>query len=512
MNLLDILSKNVTLYPYQTALIDKKYNFSFEELWQRSGQGVNFFTQKGLIKGDVILVILPISVNLYVNLISLWRAGMVVMFIDPSRGLSHIVQCCKIQCPKAIVAPKWILFLINFISILKTVSIKILDTELLDNHYEMLESDYITECPPYHPALITFTSGSTGKPKAVVRSHGFLTKQQQILQKNLNFKPKEKDLVTMPIVALANLAVGSTSVIPNTSIRHPAKVDVKVLIEQMDFERIDRIIASPALIEKVLAYCEKSNKKIKLPRIYLGGAPVFPQLLKRLKRIFSDSQIYSVYGSTEAEPIAVIEYSQMSIEDFEGMEQGQGLLVGKPIKDIVLAILPNRWQQLIQYDYYQHFLLDHLGAYQAGEIVVHGEHVLTGYLHGYGDKENKFCIEGEQVWHRTGDTGFLDEKGRLWLLGRAEAWVQDNKSTLYPFAVECAAMAFSEVKKAALLGYNNKRYLFIEIQTLNQKKLTKALYKHLEWAVLDTIKVVKKLPVDKRHNAKIDYNALYKMI
>ena len=62
---------------------------------------------------------------------------------------------------------------------------------------------------------------------------------------------------------------------------------------------------------------------------------------------------------------------------------------------------------------------------QPGEIVVSGAHVGAGYVGGVGDAETKFRV-GEVIWHRTGDAGYLDAHGRLWLLGRCSARIADD--------------------------------------------------------------------------------------
>src|SRR6185369_11013626 len=99
----------------------------------------------------------------------------------------------------------------------------------------------------------------------------------------------------------------------------------------------------------------------------------------------------------------------------------------------------------------------------AGEIVVAGGHVLRGYLHGHGDEETKIRV-GDAIWHRTGDAGYLDDRGRLWLLGRCSARIVDARGTLWPFAVECAARAVEGVERAALAEVDGGRVLALQIE------------------------------------------------
>ena len=146
-------------------------------------------------------------------------------------------------------------------------------------------------------------------------------------------------------------------------------------------------------------------------------------------------------------------------------------------------------------------------ALQPGEIVVHGEHVLQGYLGGEGDRENKFKV-GEHIWHRTGDLGYFDDSSQLWLLGRCSAKIRDALGTVYPFAVETAAMQFAEIDRAALCALDGKRILVIETSA-QVATIQERLSGIIDRFHIDRI-VRQQVPMDKRHNAKVDYPTLLK--
>jgi acyl-CoA synthetase (AMP-forming)/AMP-acid ligase II len=148
-----------------------------------------------------------------------------------------------------------------------------------------------------------------------------------------------------------------------------------------------------------------------------------------------------------------------------------------------------------------------LPAGSPGEIVVSGGHVLQGYLNGIGDEETKFRVAGT-TWHRTGDCGYFDGSGRLWLLGRAAAVVDDDHGTLYPFAVECAARTFPGVARAALVARQGRRILFIQPEQGTSISSEQSVKQGLAWARLDEVRQIKEIPVDRRHNAKVDYTRL----
>src|SRR5699024_9725377 len=143
------------------------------------------------------------------------------------------------------------------------------------------------------------------------------------------------------------------------------------------------------------------------------------------------------------------------------MRGGSGLLAGAVDPHVDLRIIRRQWGTPIPLLDAAAFRDATCPAGQPGEIVVAGAHVVRGYLHGVGDDETKFRV-GETVWHRTGDVGYLDDRGRLWLLGRASAVIEDERGVVYPFAVECAARELLGVRRIAMTTHRSRRVLVVE--------------------------------------------------
>jgi acyl-CoA synthetase (AMP-forming)/AMP-acid ligase II len=463
----------------------------------------------GLQPGDAVLVFYPMSVELYVALLALFQLGLVAMFIDPSAGQDHIERCCELHPPQALIAsPK--AHLLRFVSpALRRIPHKfVLGLPCLRPLPQ--EQARIVAVADDHPALLTFTSGSTGEPKAALRTHGFLQAQHRVLEKSLALTPGEIDLTTLPIFVIANLASGVRSVIPGTDLRFPGAIDPAPVVRQIELMQPVSTAASPAFLERLADYCLLRQIQLtSFQKIFTGGAPVFPRVLDKLQTIAPHAKIVAVYGSTEAEPIAEIACDEISEDDRNAMLQGRGLLAGKPVPEIQLRILCDQWGKPLAPLTAAEFAANCRAINEPGEIVVTGEHVLTGYLHGRGDEETKFKVDG-QVWHRTGDVGYVDTEGRLWLLGRCAAKINDAHGTLYPFAVECAASHHPHSRRAALVQHKGRRLLVVELSA--QKNNLNGLQKTLAWAHLDEIRIVNSIPVDKRHNAKVDYPALSKLL
>ena len=102
---------------------------------------------------------------------------------------------------------------------------------------------------------------------------------------------------------------------------------------------------------------------------------------------------------------------------WQPMTAGAGLVVGVPLDEIDLRVISaalgaRPWVRCML----RIFRQSACRREKAGEIVVSGGHLLKGYLHGVGDEETKFRVNGT-TWHRTGDSGYFDDRGRLWLPG-----------------------------------------------------------------------------------------------
>ena len=522
MNIAEVLHAQATTRPQAAAIIEtrrgRSRTLTFAGLEQASGQVAHLLHRAGLRPGDAVLLFQPMSADLYVALAAIFRLGLVAMFVDPWAGREHLEHCCSLKPPRALIAGAKAHLLRLLSPALRRIPLKF-STDLrvpgatpLSRAGRLAPYEPVEACTPETPALLTFTSGSTGRPKGAVRTHGFLLAQHRALEQSLELKAGETDLTTLPIFVLANLASGVTSLIPDADLRRPGSIDAEAVVAQIDAHRPTRTVASPAFLERLADYCELHGRVLPgFERVFTGGAPVFPRLLERLRRVAPGAEITAVYGSTEAEPMAHVGHHAIGAQDVSAMLAGRGLLAGFAVPRIQLRILSDQWGSPVGPYTRPEFEAACLHAGEVGEIVVSGAHVLGGYLDGHGDEETKFTVEGTR-WHRTGDAGYLDARGRLWLLGRCAARIEDARGTVYPFSVECAAQHHPGVRRAAVLAHQGRRILALELFDGVADRELLSLRQGLAWARIDEIRVHEHIPVDKRHNAKIDYPALKKLL
>jgi acyl-CoA synthetase (AMP-forming)/AMP-acid ligase II len=362
---------------------------------------------------------------------------------------------------------------------------------------------------PEATALITFTTGSTGTPKGADRSHAFLMEQNRVLARHMSLQPGTADLTTLPIIVLNNLACAVTSIIPALPNAQPERLKAGKLVGLIRKYNIESSAGSPFIFESLAEYLtEKREQKIHLKKIFIGGAAVFPQLIKKLQRVIPKARIEIVYGSTEAEPISAFVPGK-SVQTVDDVLHS-GLLVGKPVDDISLRIIDDEQTIAAQMSADE---FDAISRQQGlpGEICVSGAHVLKKYFRDEtANKENKIYVQGV-TWHRTGDAGYLDKDYNLYLLGRSRQRFDIEGRTYYVFPFESCLAASPHILAGTVMKVDGQVYVLIELANQSDRaqarKETEALKLPFPYTVHFT-----KLPRDPRHNSKIDYDRLRKHI
>jgi olefin beta-lactone synthetase len=441
---------------------------TYGELTRRSATLAAAWRQRGLGCGDRVLLAMPLAIDLYVGLIALWRIGAVAVFPEPALGLRGLRHAARVTKPRALLTDGRFRALRYAVPELWRIPLS------LGPHERGSAPDAVAAVDLDHPALISFTSGSTGLPKAMVRSHGMLGRQNAYVCELLAPRHDDAtDLVAFPVFVLANLGLGTTSVLPNWNLRRHDAADPAGIAAVIARHKVTRALVPPSICEKLAA-----GPPVTLDTVFTGGGPVFPHLLERLIEWMPSTEIVTVYGSTEAEPIAHLRAADISAADWRSMREGGGLLAGATMAAAQVRI-------------------------RGDEIVVTGDHVNKGYLDPRDDRTTKVTID-DHIWHRTGDAGRLDAAGRLWLLGRADGSV----GGLFPFCVEAAAQYWPGVSRCALIGLEGRPILAIEGDPRQSETWTSRAAEIGKIAVVP----VPAIPLDRRHRSKVDYPSLRKLL
>lgn len=505
MTIIDKIKDLRKQYPDNTALFDLKTGnkITFTQIDTKSDEICSYLTQKGFKKGNKIVVFVPIGIEFYLILTAIFKMGLQAVFIDPYAGIEHINKCCEMISPDGIIGSGKTLLKGFFLKGIRKIGKKInyikmmehsekLSTYKKNKNQKKIQNEKIDGSTP---ALISFTSGSTGFPKIIMRTHEFLLGQHNVLEKNLKFEKETAVYSSFPIFLLSHIATGTTTFIPDLNWRKPVESDFGNIVKQITENNIQNIILPPAIFENIVKFCK--DKKIMLEnvqKVYTGGAPVFYSLMKKIKEVFANAKIIALYGASEAEPISVLNFEDITEEDIENMKNGDGLLAGKIVNEIELKIeelektpKKNKISEI------------------KGEILVRGENVVDGYLNIEKNSDEK--------WHRTGDMGYINKKGQLILLGRVKGRIQIEENIYYPFTVETAFSFCKNVKKSVLTSKNNKLYLIVERNPEFKGNLSEdSEIKELK-EKFGIFKIIEThIPMDKRHNSKTDYKRLEEIV
>ncbi len=496
MNVLSILTGVARRHPDRPALILGRESITFSALRERIDRASAGLQREGLQPGDRAIVMIPMSIDLYVAMLALLDLGAIAVFVDPWIGWKQIASFAAFAEPRAWlgIPRSHVLRLLSGRFPITVTTGKRLGPIPARRTLSEIEASVgdgaVHPSQPDDPALITFTSGSSGEPKGANRTHRFLLAQHRALAAEFPAKEGDVDMPMFPVFALNNLAVGVPSVVPTMDFRRVDQVDAAAILRQMSEHGVTTCTASPPFFDRLAA----TGKSPGLRRILTGGAPVSDAQLMAWRRAFPGTEILVAYGSTEAEPVA-----HLSAE--ERLElKGPGFCAGKPIERIRAKVIRIGDEQVRE-----------LPQGEIGELVVTGDHVCRDYYRNpKAVKENKITEADGTIWHRMGDTGYFDSQGRFWIAGRVHSTIRRGGDLVHPQLVEQAAQGGDpRIRRAAAMGLEERVVLLIETEA--GEELKNDIHARLATAgqAVDEIRLTRKpLPVDPRHNSKIDYGRL----
>ncbi len=325
--------------------------------------------------------------------------------------------------------------------------------------------------PGDQPALISHTSGSTGQPKPIARTHHLLTAQHQAISQAFPAWPGQRDFPLFPNILLHNLAVGTLSVLPDVPGFDLRQLDPARILQQWEAEGIETLTGNVHYFQQLLAQLRAQDRFYsRVKALGVGGSPVPEMLLQGLRPYFPQAQLYVIYGSSEAEPIALRHFRAVQ-------PPARGYLVGTFHAAIRWRIRP-----LGQID---------VGGQKqvCGELEVQGPHVAAPS----GD------------WLATGDFGYVDEQQQLWLTGR-----KGNETILggvQHYQVEHVLLQLPGVRQAAAKVRGTAFQLYVSGAS-SPREIQRWIDAHFQALPLAGIHMRQQLPVDARHLSKLLYAQL----
>jgi acyl-CoA synthetase (AMP-forming)/AMP-acid ligase II len=495
----------------------------------------------GVPRGTRLALLVKPGIEFVGLVFGLLRAGMVIVLVDPGLGRANLLQCLADAEPEGFVAIgrahlARLLYRHKFPLARWNVTVgrrwfwggKTLAELRLSNRgmppdrmNREVEFNGLEYSATEHndPAAIIFTSGSTGPPKGVLYTQQMFDTQVDEIQHMYGIEPGGVDLACFPLFALFNAAMGITTVLPEMDFSRPAKANPAKLIEAASDWKVTQAFASPAVWSVVSGHCARTDERIpELKKIFSCGAPVPAGVIRKtLACAAVDAEMHTPYGATECLPISTIEATEIITETAARTDAGSGVCVGRKFNSI-------HWH-VIQINDSPIACLDdakELPVGVIGELIVRGPQVSSEYaVPAQANAISKIC-DGSDIWHRTGDVGYFDADGRFWYCGRKSQRVETVNGPIYTETVEAILNVHPFIARSALVGVGARgqqipvviyelRFVLANPPVAYHKlpsELREIAAKHEPTKDIETFLPYSRLPVDVRHNAKINREKL----
>jgi olefin beta-lactone synthetase len=507
------------------ALGQRQYRqITFRELDADSSRIAGGLRDLGARPGMRLALLVRPSIDFVSLVFALFKAGLVVILIDPGMGKKNLVRCLAEARPDgfvAISAAHAVRTLLRHRFRHARLNVTVgrrwfWGGSTLRQLRTTMPRDTST-CPtrPEDPAAIIFTTGSTGPPKGVLYSHGNFLGQARAIQSFYQIEPGEIDLPGFPLFALFNCAMGVSTVIPVMDFTRPAAVDPNNIVEAIGDWSVTQSFGSPALWNVVGRHCEAQQLTLPtLRRVLSAGAPVPPHVIARMRAVIHpEGEIHTPYGATEALPVASIAGRELLEETAAQTALGKGTCVGHRLAGIEWQVIRIRDDAIPDIRE-----VEPLPVGEIGELIVRGPVVTAEYVTRTDANALHKIHDGAGFWHRMGDVGYLDATDRFWFCGRKAHRLQTVHGIMFTIPCEAIFNGHPDVYRSALVGVGapGAQVPVIVVETWPERRPAAAadqqrLVQELRQLAgqnpltqsIEHFLVHPSLPVDIRHNAKI---------
>ena len=487
---------------------------TFAQLHAEVGRVAAGLVELGVAKGDRVALLVPPGIDLAVCVFACWRIGAVVVIADAglgARGMSRALTSADpaylIGIPRALAAART----------LRWPGVRISTTDvtqplagLLDVKSTLGELRRSGEGRPLPPppasfdvAGIGFTSGATGPAKGVTYRHHQMQAQRDALVDLYGITSSDRLVAAFGPFALFGPIMGIPSVVPDAEVTAPGSLTARALAEAAEAVQATLVFASPAALANAAKTASgmSPGHRAALQDVRLvmsAGAPVPVGVLRSTVDLMPHAEAHTPYGMTEVLPVADI-----SLTEIVAIGPGNGVCVGDPVPGAEVAISP----------------LDPAGRASGpltgesgvvGEVCIRAAHMRDGYDKLWATDQAASQPYG---WHRSGDVGHLDEAGRLWIEGRMGDIVTAPHGPVTPVGIEHAVSTLPDVSDAAAVGVGppGTQQLVVVVVPAGHIRhpdlADEALADRVRGRAGGEVAAVltaPSLPVDKRHNSKID--------
>lgn len=442
----DLLEIAANKWPDKPAITFQNKTQTWSETFQRCHAAATMLKQAGVERGDRVIFLGLNSNVCYESYYSPALIGAILVPVNYRLSVREMIECVEDCAPKVLIVDahyvepaKAIQKACSSIGTVIYVGAEATPEGMIS--YEQTLADIIAsgeQCAispskDDETVIVFYTGGTTGRSKGVMLSNFNFQCNTDCsiplyrMQEGWNF------IVLGPLFHLAAGArVFSSTAIGGHCVILP-KFDVLDMFQTIERYQINSATLVPTMLQMTLDHPEFANfDRSSLKMIAYGAAPMSMALLSRVIQAFPDTEIFQTFGMTEAAPVLTTLDSKYHV--LEGPNSNKLGSVGQAVSHVDLKIVDEDEMEL--------------PAGETGEILAQGENIMTGYW----NLPDLTAAALQGGWYHTGDAGYLDEEGFLFLEGRIKDMIVSGGENVYPIEVENVLSDHPAIHQCAVIG------------------------------------------------------------
>lgn len=433
----DWLHVQANANPDKTALITAKGRWTFAQLQRLVSECAAVMQSVGITEQSRIGLLLKNNVDYVVFVLAVLRCGSVIVPLNVRLQVDELAYQLKNAAVNVLItAPDF------HDKARKAIETAYGSPEALALYslYETTQDDEFTPFPTYDrqhtdqpilehevdldlPLAIIHTSGTSGTPKGAVLTYGNIFYSALGSAYRLGHQPEDIWLCVLPLFHIGGLSIILRAILYGITVNLYERFDVDAVNRALAHEGISLVSLVPTMLYRLLE-ARQTPWSDRLRLVLLGGASAAPELIQRCHK--EGIPIATTYGMTEAA-------SQVATALPQQVQHKPGT-VGKPLFSTRIRITDGAGFE------------QPTGIY--GEVLVKGPTVMRGYINDDESTASTLC----DGWLRTGDIGYLDEDGDLWVVQRRTDLIISGGENIYPAEVETVLCHHPAVKEAVVVG------------------------------------------------------------
>ena len=434
-----VLTYRAFAHPQRAAYIFEGKTFTYQTYYRQAAGVANYLASAGLKKGDRIGILdlnTPNSINLIsgemlIGVIPVsfnWRAlPPEILFMLGNAGIKHFFYGAAFaQLIQAMPFPG--------IELYKA------ETEIAPaESVELMESIKAEDT-----CVILYTSGTTGLPKGVNISYKNVYACYQLCAWDTpSFGPDARNLVCGPLFSIFGFGAFFSCIYAGATNVLARMFEPNMVAKLMSEAKVTNALLVPIMI-KLVSMAEGIDKLdfSALKHIQYGGSPIAADTLIKAKHLFN-CHFTQVYGLTESTGVGCsLRFDDhAAILDSENVQHNTLLLsAGKPSMGIEMKIVDDE--------------ANALPAGEPGEVLLKGENISGGYWNSPAENKDMFTAEG---WLKTGDIGYVDMDGYLFLVDRKNDKIVSKGVNIFPAEIERIVALHPQIKEVAVIAVPDEK-------------------------------------------------------